>query len=132
MRHEVRREGPPGDAVVHDYRARLRWPGTRASSHVSIRVGAPRDSTELDTFLSARWGLHVRWAGRTLHVPNTHGPWPLRDAEVVRLDDGLLGSVGLGELAGRAPDHVAFSDGVHTEFGFPRDARRPRTVPATA
>jgi len=29
-------------------------------------------------------------------------------------------------MAGRAPDHVAFSPGVHTEFSFPTDARHPR------
>jgi len=126
MRHAVL----PGD--VHDYRSRLRWPGTRAGSHVAVRAGALRASTEVDTFLSARWGLHVRWFGRTWYVPNAHGAWPLRDAEVVALDDGLLGSVGLGELAGREPDHVAFSDGVHTEFGLPADARRPRPAPPGA
>jgi uncharacterized protein len=126
MRHRVTQ----GD--VHHYESRLRRPGTRAASHVVVRAGAPRASTALDTFLSARWGLHVRWLGRTLYVPNTHGPWPLRDARVLTLDDELLASVGLGELAGRPPDHVAFSDGVHTEFGLPTDARNPRRVHAGA
>ena len=65
-------------------------------------------------------------------MPNTHGPWPLREAEVLELDDELLASVSLGELAGRAPDHVAFSDGVHTMFGFPGRATRPRRPHAGA
>src|SRR4051812_41400738 len=90
---------------VRTYDARLRWPGTHATSHVVVRAGDPRLSTPLDDFVSARWGLHVHWFGRTLHVPNTHGRWPIHDAEVLELDDGLLGSVGLGELAGRPPDH---------------------------
>jgi uncharacterized protein YqjF (DUF2071 family) len=115
-----------GEGDVHTYDARLRTRGPRATSHVSVRVGAPRERTRLDDFLTARWGLHVRWLGRTLHVPNVHGPWPVRDAEVLELDDGLLGSVGLGHLAGRTPDQVGFSEGVHTEFGLPADARRPR------
>jgi uncharacterized protein len=119
MRYDVR-----GD--VHTYDARLRRRGARPSSHVVVRVGAPRPSTPLDAFLTARWGLHVRWWGRTLYVPNSHRPWPLRDADVLALDDQLLASVGLGELAHRTPDHVAFSDGVHTEFGLPSDARHPR------
>ena len=68
----------------------------------------------------------MRWWGRTLYVANQHEPWPIHDAEVLELDDGLLGSVGLGELSRRDPDHVAFSPGVHTEFAFPGDARRPR------
>jgi uncharacterized protein YqjF (DUF2071 family) len=113
-------------ADVHTYDARLRRPGSRPTTHVVVRTGAPRTATDLDDFVSARWGLHVRWWGRTLYVANTHGPWPLRDAEVLELDDQLMASVGLGELARRPPDHVAFSDGVHTEFALPTDARRPR------
>ncbi len=119
MRH--RREGD-----VHTYDARLRAPGPRASSHVVVRVGAARQPTELDHFLSGRWGLHTRWWGRTLHVPNRHEPWPVRDAEVLDLDDELMRSVGLPDLASRPPDHVAYSPGVRTEFGLPGDARRPR------
>ena len=91
-----------------------------------VRVGARRESTELDDFLSARWGLHVRWWGRTLYVPNHHEPWPVHDAEVLALDDQLMASVGLPGLAARPPDHVGFSPGVSTEFGLPGDARRGR------
>ncbi|GAB3033338.1 hypothetical protein GCM10011376_30940 [Nocardioides flavus (ex Wang et al. 2016)] len=118
------------DGDVHTYDARLRWPRPRGvaktSSHVVVRAGAQREPTELDHFLSARWGLHSRAWGRTLHVPNRHEPWPVHDAEVLALDDGLMASVGLPALASRAPDHVAFSPGVRTEFGLPTDARRPR------
>ncbi len=88
--------------AVHTYTSSLRWPGVRARSRVVVRVGEPREATPLDAFVSARWGLHVRWWGRTLFVANEHEPWPLHDAEVLELDDGLLGSVGLDELAGRA------------------------------
>ena len=123
MRHAVSGE-VSGD--VHTYDARLRSPGTRASSHIVVRAGARRESTRLDDFLSARWGLHQRWWGRTLYVPNTHEPWPVHDAEVLALDDGLMASVGLPDLASRAPDHVGFSPGVFTEFGLPGDAGRAR------
>jgi uncharacterized protein len=111
---------------VHSYDARLRRPGRRVGSHVVVRAAARRQSTELDDFVSARWGLHVRRWGRTLYVPNRHEAWPLHDAEVLELDDGLVASVGLPDLAARPPDHVAFSPGVCTEFGFPGDATRPR------
>ncbi len=117
------RYGQSGD--VHSYDAQLRHPGTRARSHIVVRAGAQRQSTELDDFVSARWGLHVRW-GKTLYVPNQHEPWPVHDAEVLALDDGLMASVGLPDLAARPPDHVAFSPGVRTDFGFPGDATRPR------
>lgn len=111
---------------MHTYDARLRSPGNPASSHLAIRAGARRDSTPLDEFLSARWGLHQRWWGRTLHVPHTHEAWPVHDAEVLSLDDELMASVGLPGLTDRPPDHVAFSPGVFTKFGLPGEARRPR------
>ncbi len=110
----------------HRYDARLRRRGSRPASHVVVRAGAERVPDELDQFLSARWGLHTRWWGRTLYVPNRHDPWPLHDAELLALDDGLMASVGLAGLASRPPDHVAFSPGVRTEFGLPTDAARPR------
>ena len=68
----------------------------------------------------------MRHLGLDLYVPNTHGAWPLRSASVLGLDDGLLACAGLPDLAGRAPDSVAFSAGVRTEFGLPTSARRPR------
>lgn len=120
-RMRYRSEGP-----VHSYDARLRRPGRPVESHLVIRAGARRQSTELDQFVSARWGLHVRWWGRTLYVPNRHEAWPVHDAEVLELDDGLTASVGLPGVATRPPDHVAFSPGVRTEFGWPGDASRPR------
>jgi len=113
MRHTVTSEG------LHRYETRLRRPTARATSRITIRAGAPRKATTLDEFLTARWGLHVRHLGRTRYVPNAHPPWPLRDAEVMELDDALMGSVGLGDLGSRPPDLVAFSEGVHTEFGLP-------------
>jgi uncharacterized protein YqjF (DUF2071 family) len=122
MRH--RRDGD-----VHTYDARLRRAGAdgpRPTSHVVVRVGAEREPTDLDHFLSARWGLHSRWWGRTLYVPNRHEAWPVHDAEVLALDDELVASVGLPDLTSRPPDHVGFSPGVRTEFGLPVDARRPR------
>jgi uncharacterized protein YqjF (DUF2071 family) len=122
MRHRVTCAG------THHYESRLRRAGRRPRSRVVVRVGPARPSTPLDTFLTARWGLHVRWCGRTTYIPNRHGRWPLREVEVVTLEDELLASVGLGELACRAPDHVAFSDGVHTEFGLP-SVRAARTRP---
>lgn len=117
MRHEVQ-HGPEGE--VHTYATRLLPPHAPAAGELRIRVGRPREASELDTFLSARWRLHTRLPGVTLRVPNAHGAWPLHDAEVLELRDGLLASVGFPELADRAPDHVAFSPGVHTRFGLPQ------------
>jgi uncharacterized protein YqjF (DUF2071 family) len=123
MRHRVQAD-PSGD--VHTYDARLRHLGNQARSHIVVRAGDARESTPLDEFLSARWGLHVRWWGRTLYIPNAHDTWPLHSAELLEFDDELRGSVGLGDITDRPPDHVAFSAGVHTEFGLPGDAGRSR------
>ena len=93
---------------------------------VKVRVGKPRAATPLDDFLTARWGAHVRRRHRTTYVPNRHQPWPLQDAAILELDDQLVASVGLPGVTGAPPDHVAFSEGVHAEFGAPYDARQPR------
>ncbi|GAA1258843.1 YqjF family protein [Pseudonocardia aurantiaca] len=114
------------DGDVRSYTARLRWPGARARPHahqhsrVTVRPEArPTLDGPLEAFLTARWGLHIAHLGRTWYVPNTHESWPLQRAEVLELDDGLVASVGLGDLARRAPDHVAFSAGVAATFGAP-------------
>ncbi len=89
-------------------------------SRVVLRVGETRAPDALSDFLTARWGLHERHAGADWYVPNAHEPWPLHDAEVVDLDDTLLAAAGFPSLAGRPPDHVAFSPGVSVRFGWPR------------
>ena len=117
------RRSATGAGVRHEYAARLRRRGSAVTSRVAVHVGARRAPTELDHFVTARWGLHTALMGRTLFVPNHHEPWPLYDATVVELADQLTASVGLPELVGRTPDHVAFSPGVHTEFGLPRTSQ---------
>ncbi len=128
MRHRTRpgAGSGPTTSTEHTYTARLRRPWPPHTSRVTVRVGDERQPTDLDHFVSARWGLHTSVLGLALYVPNRHEPWPLRDAEVVDLDDGLLGSVGFADLADRAPDQVAFSPGVHTDFGLPRRLRARR------
>jgi uncharacterized protein YqjF (DUF2071 family) len=108
------------DGDVITYEARLRRLGDRPASRVVVRAGAAREATPLDDFLTARWGAHVRRPLGTTFVANQHPPWPLREAEVVELDDGLLASVGLPGVAGAPPAHVAFSEGVYAEFTRPR------------
>ena len=123
MRYHRRSEAR-GD--VHVYDARLRWPGVRgASSRIEVRDLGPKPDgpTEEDVFVSARWGLSSSVLGKTVYIPNEHDAWPIHAAEVVHLDDELLASVGLGELAQRPPDQVAFSPGVHTTFGLPGSRR---------
>jgi uncharacterized protein YqjF (DUF2071 family) len=90
-------------------------------------VGDALTCGPLEHFLTARWGAHTVRAGRTWYVPNEHPVWALRRAELIDFsDDGLLASVGLGDLSKRPPDHVAFSHGVAARFGLPVRSTTPR------
>jgi uncharacterized protein YqjF (DUF2071 family) len=112
------------------YASTLRWRGVTASSSVEVQVGDPLPCGPLEHYLTARWGVHVVRAGRTWYMPNEHPVWALRRAELIDFsDDGLLSSVGLGELSQRPPDHVAFSDGVAARFGLPVRSTTPRVRP---
>ncbi|MBT2596128.1 DUF2071 domain-containing protein [Arthrobacter sp. ISL-72] len=75
----------------------------------------------LSVHLTARFGLHSRFRGRTLYIPNSHPAWPLCRAEVSALEDGLIGAAGI-HVAG-PPDSVLYSPGVRTQFGRPRLVR---------
>jgi len=116
----------PGRQVA--YATRGRGARSGVTSRVVVEVGdlLPPSEVELATFLTARWGLHETHLGRTWYVPNEHETWPLHAARVLALEDGLVAAAGFPELAGRAPDHVAFSPGVRTRFGLPGGARTPR------
>jgi len=121
----VRRVGPD-----IEYMTTRRWPG-RPGIGARIVVRPEPDVVRdepLANFLTARWGLHSRWTGRTLFVPNEHEPWPLRRATLQHLDDDLVAAAGLPGITDRQPDSVLWSAGVRTVFGAPmssRDRARP-------
>ena len=104
-----------GDEV--GYTSTRRAPG-RPRNQMRVRVGSRIDPSPLEHFLTARWGLHERTYGRTLHLPNVHEPWPLHRAELVTLQDELIGAAGL-EQPTRPPDSVLYSPGVAVQFGLP-------------
>ncbi len=105
------------------YQTVRRTPG-RPRSTLEVRVGEKiTEPSALDLFLTARFGLHSTVLGRTLWIPNTHAPWPLRRAEVVTLDDDLVAAAGLPGVADTTPDSVLFSTGVRTVFGLPQRVR---------
>ena len=106
------------EADLHRYFTRRRWPRPSATSRLVLRVGEPVTPTPLEDFLTLRWGMHSRWAGRGMWTPNEHEPWPLHAAEIVDLDDGLAGAAGFA--LNRPPDlRPLWSPGVRTLFGRP-------------
>ncbi|MER7834815.1 DUF2071 domain-containing protein [Streptomyces sp. NPDC096040] len=105
------------DGEVISYTCRRRSPA--AGSRAVVRIGPPITApSPLEHFLTARWGLHVTWHGRTAHLPNEHAPWPLHRAELLDLDDELVEAAGLPAPAG-PPVSVLWSPGVKVRFGRP-------------
>ena len=71
---------------------------------MTVRVGRrSREPTPLEHFVTARWGLHTRAWGRTLHLPNEHPRWPLYRAELLELDDELIAAAGCRRRTARRP-----------------------------
>ena len=114
------------------YQTTRRFPGPRGvGGRIVVRPGALLPARDpLADFLTARWGLHSRWAGRLTYVPNTHGVWPLHTAELLHLDDSLVAAAGLPGITNRPPDSVLWSPGVKTVFGRPKvvQSGRPKVV----
>jgi uncharacterized protein YqjF (DUF2071 family) len=88
------------------------------SLRLTIDVGGPVEPTPLEVFYTARWGLHSTVAGRTVWTPNEHGPWSLRAARIVELEEDLVERAGV-RVAGAPTERVLYSPGVHTTFGLP-------------
>ncbi len=94
--------------------------GDHPTSAMTLRVGAPTEPTPLEVFLTSRWGMHSRVGRRAIWVQNEHGPWPLHDAELLSLDDGLVAAAGI-EPAGPMLRPL-WTPGVHSRFALPRFA----------
>ncbi|MEV4757720.1 DUF2071 domain-containing protein [Micromonospora sp. NPDC049559] len=108
------------DGDVVSYRSRRRWPSTgRGRRRAELRLGPALAEPEYDAlahFLTARYRLFSKVAGRLVAAEVEHPPWPLRHAEPVRLDQDLLTSAGIP-----APDTdplVHASDGVPVRVGI--------------
>lgn len=113
------RRGGPGDASTGYSVRRFRHGATSDFAVVPALEDLAEDP--LSIHLTARFGLHSRFRGHTLYIPNTHTPWPLYRADLTVLEDGLISAAGLG-VAG-PPESVLFSPGVRTQFGKPRVLR---------
>ncbi|MFC4397775.1 YqjF family protein [Arthrobacter sedimenti] len=96
-----------------------RFGANAARSHFGVVPKLHTVATDpLSIFLTARFGMHGRFDGRTVYVPNTHQDWPLFSADVHRLSDRLVQAAGIS-VSG-PPESVLYSPGVRTRFGRPR------------
>ena len=90
--------------------------GGRSDFDVAPKLDA--EATDpLSIHLTARFGLHTRFRGKTLYVPNTHTAWPLYRAQLSHLEDQLVRAAGINVEG--PPESVLFSPGVGTQFGRP-------------
>lgn len=107
-----------GDTLTYTSRRRLPGPHDTHSA-IGIRVGEPvREPSEVEHFVTARWGLHTSLLGRPLYLPNTHPRWPLYRAELTGCAENLVAAAGLTPPAAE-PVSVLYSPGVPVRFGRP-------------
>jgi len=112
-----------GDRVA--YRSRRRWPGPRgAACRLVVDVGAPLpDPGEFARWLTERYRVYTRIAGRWGTVAASHPPWELATASLVELEDSVLTGAGLPPPA--EPPLLHHSAGTHAHLG------RWRRLPAS-
>lgn len=101
---------------------RRRWPSDRPStSHVEIDIGEPIDDpSDLDVFLTARWGAVSRWPmnrGRLRHHPVDHPIWRIHDATLTHYDDSSVEAAGLPAPVGEPI--VRWVESIGARFGRP-------------
>jgi uncharacterized protein YqjF (DUF2071 family) len=112
---------------VITYRSRRRWPGlTRASSEAAVQIGdpyRPDELTDLDHWLTARFGLHANRLTGLRHARAAHQPWPLHRATVLDLDGELMTAAGLTPPVG--PPLAHWSPGVAVRVSLPHRVLTP-------
>jgi uncharacterized protein YqjF (DUF2071 family) len=93
-------------AGTHYSSRRLQWPS--GESEILVRPGeAIGTPTELESFLTARFGLYARRGGHLLHAAIEHEPWPLQKAIVAALRQNLVQAAGLPEPRGEPLAHFS-------------------------
>ncbi len=102
------------DGDRHRYQMRRRWPrGSAPRADMSFTVGdriEAADVTDLDHFLSARWGLVTSRRRRLLYGAVHHPRWPLHRVDEVRIDQDVVEAAGLPTPTG--DPHGLYSPGV--------------------
>ncbi|WP_446215241.1 YqjF family protein [Micromonospora sp. IBHARD004] len=101
------------------YACERRWPGPRGPRcDAEVRLGPDLEETrrdELAHFLTARYRLFTVVSGRLATAEVEHPEWPLREAELLRLDQDLLTAAGLPAPTGDPLLHA--SAGVPVRVG---------------
>lgn len=101
------------------YRSLRRWPRDSARSRAVVAIGPAIPAAEvsdLEHFLTARWGLWTLLRSSLAYGRVDHEPWPLHRAEIVELDETLTTAAGLPPPASAPVVH--YSPGVDVTVGW--------------
>jgi uncharacterized protein YqjF (DUF2071 family) len=101
------------------WRSDRRYPLGGGSMRLEAQTGEEIEPTDLEVFVTARWGLHHEAFGATWWTPNEHDPWVLHAAKVVELRQDLVAQAGI-VVADQPTLRPLYSPGVYTAFGFPQ------------
>lgn len=96
-----------------------RWPSVpRSATALAIEIGARiTEPSDLDVFLTARWGTVAEQGGRLRHHPVDHQEWTLYEATLIEYDDDSIIAAGLPSPTGHPV--VRYADPVDATFGWP-------------
>lgn len=102
------------------YVAHRRWPkDENVTSNVRLDIGDRiKEPSQLEHFLSARWGLYTMLGKRLAFAKVEHAPWPLHHASIEELEDDFLAAAGYSPVDG--PAHAMYSPGVSVRIERPR------------
>jgi uncharacterized protein len=106
------------DPAVAGFRLRRRFPSS-LGAHLEVQVEAPVDHpSDLEIFLTSRWGLHTRTVLGTTWIPIAHAPLPLHRGRLRHTGDALLIAAGV-PVRSAAPVSALWSPGLGAKVGRP-------------
>ena len=86
-------------------------------AHIVIRRGSPIQPSERERFLTARFRLYTKIAGKLAFAQVEHEPWPLESATALKLEQNVIENSDLPLASGEPLVH--FSRGVYVRIGRP-------------
>lgn len=117
------------DGATRRYRMARRWPRTTdpTVADIEFEIADPiEEPTELDHFLTARWGLLTAGRKYTYHGAVDHERWPLRRIGNHRVVQSVVEAAGLPTPEG--PTHTMCAQGVSVRVGRLRRVGRAVAV----
>lgn len=99
------------------YASRARQGG--AGFGLALEIAGEQPADELDVFLTERYVMYSRWAGRLWSTRVHHRRWRMCAAEVVRCEETLCAAAALERVKG-PPERSHHSERMHAEFEWPR------------